>query len=146
MTEEQIQRYARHILLPDVGGRGQARLLAGSISIDVAAGAATEVALAYLAAAGVGRLVLRGATADAVTAADVADGLLLGVGDLGRPRGAALADRLVALNPEVVVDEDDGPTALELQALPIGGDLADALVVGGRAAAQAVAALVQGPA
>ena len=54
-TEEQIERYSRHILLPEVGGKGQAKLLSSSAFV-VGAGGLGSPALLYLAAAGVGRL------------------------------------------------------------------------------------------
>lgn len=58
LSEEQIQRYSRHILLPGVGGVGQERLLASSVLIAYPADeeSAALTALAYLAAAGVGRV------------------------------------------------------------------------------------------
>ena len=58
LSEEQIQRYSRHILLPGVGGVGQERLLASSVLIVFSEDeeSAALMALAYLAAAGVGRI------------------------------------------------------------------------------------------
>ncbi len=58
LSEEQIQRYSRHILLPGVGGAGQERLLASSVLIAYSEDeeSAALMALAYLAAAGVGRI------------------------------------------------------------------------------------------
>ena len=58
---DQIARYARHVLLPDVGGIGQAALLAACAEIDLA-DPAGAIAATFLAAGGVGALVLRGAT------------------------------------------------------------------------------------
>ncbi len=58
LTEEQIQRYSRHVLLPEVGGVGQERLLASSVLIafSINEEGAAALALVYLAAAGVGRI------------------------------------------------------------------------------------------
>lgn len=58
LREEQIQRYSRHILLPGVGGAGQERVLASSVLIAFSEDeeSAALMALAYLAAAGVGRI------------------------------------------------------------------------------------------
>lgn len=70
LREDQIQRYSRAILLPQVGGRGQRRLLEASASV-VGGGLAARVALAYLAAAGVG--VLRTLAGDEALVADMRD-------------------------------------------------------------------------
>jgi hypothetical protein len=66
MRDEQVQRYARHILLPDVGGLGQTALLVSSARIELreADPLAELIAAQYLAAGGVGKIVIRGATAD----------------------------------------------------------------------------------
>jgi molybdopterin/thiamine biosynthesis adenylyltransferase len=147
LREDQIQRYARHVLLPDVGGRGQQRLLAAAVAVELGPGRAAEItALAYLAAAGVGRLVLIGDVGGPVGDEEIAGGVLLGVADRGRPRGQAVRERIAALNPDVAVSEsgDDGlrladelapadPSAL---ALGPGGAAADALARAGAAAAR----------
>jgi hypothetical protein len=66
MRDEQVRRYARHILLPDVGGLGQTALLVSTVKIELreADPLAELIAAQYLAAGGVGKIVLRGATAD----------------------------------------------------------------------------------
>jgi hypothetical protein len=105
LREDQIERYARHILLPDVGGVGQKRLLAAVVVVELGPDPAAEsVALAYLAAAGVGRLVLAGDADGAITDAEVRAGILLGAGDVSRPRIQAITDRIAALNPDVRVE------------------------------------------
>ncbi len=149
LREDQIQRYARHVLLPDVGGRGQQRLLAAAVAVAVGPDRGAELtALAYLAAAGVGRLVLTGDVQGPVGADEIAGGVLLGAADRGRPRGEAVRERVAALNPDVVVSDDGGPAdALRLadelapadpsaQALGPGGAAADALARAGAAAAR----------
>ncbi len=149
LTEAQVRRYARHILLPDVGGVGQQRLLAGSVEVTVGPHSAAAVAaLAYLAAAGVGRLYLAGPVDDAVTAEEAAGGILFGTADVGRPRLAALRARLVALNPDVTVvaAEPESRAAVTLDRLPeVGEDVAAALRHGGGAAVQALARLIADP-
>jgi hypothetical protein len=55
LSDTQVRRYARHVLLPEVGGRGQERLLAASVRV-LGDGRAAEEAALYLAAAGIGRL------------------------------------------------------------------------------------------
>jgi len=148
LREDQIQRYARHVLLPDVGGRGQQRLLAAAVAVELGAGRAAEVtALAYLAAAGVGRLVLTGDVDGATGDDEIAGGVLFGAADRGRPRGEAARARIGALNPDVVVSAGDGAGALRLadeleppdpSALDLGpgGASADALARAGAAAAR----------
>ncbi|MFH0793077.1 MAG: ThiF family adenylyltransferase, partial [bacterium] len=55
LTEQQIERYSRHILLPEVGGKGQQKLLNSSV-LCIGAGGLGSPALFYLAAAGIGRI------------------------------------------------------------------------------------------
>jgi hypothetical protein len=64
MRDEQVRRYARHILLPDVGGLGQTALLVSTAKVELheREPLAELIAAQYLAAGGVGHLVLRGAT------------------------------------------------------------------------------------
>lgn len=63
MRDDQVRRYARHIMLPDVGDAGQRALMAASATLDVAASEpAAMIAGSYLAAGGVGTLVAAGAT------------------------------------------------------------------------------------
>lgn len=146
-----MRRYARHILLPDVGGAGQARFLAAEVEVSVGGGgtdhdAAGIAALAYLAAAGVGRLHLCGDPHGPVSAAEARAGILYGAGDVGTPRIAALRARIAAINPDVeVVAARPGHGAIPLApAAPVpwpvpeqpGEAVAVALVIGGARAAQ----------
>ena len=64
MRDEQVQRYARHILLPDVGGLGQTALLVSSARLELRERDpdAELIAASYLAAGGVGTVVVRGAS------------------------------------------------------------------------------------
>jgi hypothetical protein len=64
MRDEQVRRYARHILLPDVGGLGQTALMVSAAKIELRESEpeAELIAALYLAAGGVGKLVIRGAT------------------------------------------------------------------------------------
>jgi hypothetical protein len=64
MRDEQVRRYARHILLPDVGGLGQTALMVASARVELRESEpeAELIAARYLAAGGVGTIVLRGAT------------------------------------------------------------------------------------
>lgn len=114
LTEEQIVRYSRHVLLPEVGGRGQRRLLEGSAHV-VGAGLAAETALLYLAAAGVGRV---------------------GV-DPALP--GAVVDHARALNPEVWI----GRAADGERVAPAEADGARAVTEGARAALRAILRLLE---
>ncbi|HTM20846.1 MAG TPA: ThiF family adenylyltransferase [Kofleriaceae bacterium] len=138
LAPEQVHRYARHLLVPEVGRAGQERLLAATVSVALTPGdGAAVAALAYLAAAGVGHLRLAGDTAGPVTAADLAAALLYRTADLGRPRGDVLIDHLHALNPDVHVAVGAG----EPLAIARTGDRADSLILGAGAAVTAIAAL-----
>ena len=114
LRDDQIRRYARHVLLPDVGGRGQERLLAAAVVVELGAERAAEVAaLAYLAAAGVGRLILAGDPGGALGEAEIARGILYGAADRGRSRGQAARARIAAINPDVEVVEGAGAPPAE---------------------------------
>jgi hypothetical protein len=120
LREDQIERYARHILLPDVGGVGQKRLLAAAVVVELGPDPAAEsAALAYLAAAGVGRLVLAGDVAAAITDAEARAGILLGAGDVGRPRIEAITERIAALNPDVRVERAPAAGVADRNAVPL---------------------------
>jgi molybdopterin-synthase adenylyltransferase len=143
LAEAQVRRYARHVLLPDVGGRGQERLLGAAIAVPVGPRAAAEVAaLIYLAAAGVGTLVVTGEPDGAVTAAEQSAGIAYGVTDVGRPRIEALRERVGAINPEVTVTLSPHPGAVLLSAAEPADDVASALIAGGNAAARTIARLL----
>lgn len=66
MRDEQVRRYARHVLLPDVGGLGQTALLVASARLELRERdpEAELIAATYLAAGGVGTVIIRGASAD----------------------------------------------------------------------------------
>jgi molybdopterin/thiamine biosynthesis adenylyltransferase len=133
LRPDQKRRYLRHILL--FGAEGQERLLAAAVAVDEAAGAGAA-ALWYLAAAGVGTLVV--ADEGAVLPEDV--GLIFEIADVGRSRREAAAERLAALNPDVTVVAS-GATARRIPALPA-RDEADALAIGAAAAGAAIQAVV----
>lgn len=136
LSEPQIERYSRHILLPDVGGVGQRRLLESSAAVRIAGGSAAVAALAYLAAAGVGRLIVLGDAGGAVTAADARRGILYGHSDIGRPRLHALRERIAAINPDVEVTGEGDAPVVETEPCD---DVAGALIAGGEAALRFVA-------
>lgn len=112
LTEEQIRRYSRHIILPEVGGRGQKRILEASVLLAGLGGAGSAAAL-YLAAAGVGRIALWDPAP--VTEADLAAAIGHTLDRLGQNRAASVAEPLRAINPEVeviVAESEAGAAAL----------------------------------
>ena len=151
MTDEQVRRYARHILLTDVGGRGQERLLAASCIVPVGPDRAAETtALLYLAAAGVGTIGLVGPLAGPVEVGEQHEQIAYVSADVGKPRGAALAARVRALNPDVrVVPASavgvDAPALVvpDVAAWLEGGGVAVALARGGAAACALIGGLVR---
>lgn len=96
-----LERYARHIILREIGGPGQERLRRATVAV-VGAGGLGAPALLYLAAAGVGRL--RIMDDDAVSLSNLQRQVIFATADLGRPKVEAAAERLTALNPDVVVE------------------------------------------
>ncbi|MDF2631169.1 MAG: UBA/THIF-type binding fold [Symbiobacteriaceae bacterium] len=101
LTDEEIGRYSRHILLPEVGGKGQVRLKQSSVLIVGAGGLGSPVAL-YLAAAGVGRIGL--IDSDVVDVSNLQRQVLHDTAQLGRPKVESGADRLRAINPHITVE------------------------------------------
>lgn len=99
-TDAQVRRYSRQILMPGVGGRGQQRLLAAAVSVDLA-DAAGPLATVLLAAAGVGRIALVGPVDRAISDADVAFPLTRD--DRRQTLGAALRAHVARRNPDVQV-------------------------------------------
>jgi adenylyltransferase/sulfurtransferase len=101
LSDEEISRYARHLVLPEVGREGQSRLKAASVLLVGAGGLGSPAAL-FLAAAGVGRLAL--VDPDRVDASNLQRQVLHGTRDVSRPKVASAADRLRDLNPHLRVD------------------------------------------
>lgn len=97
-----LERYSRHLLLPEVGLVGQRRLQASRVALLGAGGLGSPVAL-YLAAAGVGHLTL--IDDDHVERSNLQRQVLHGEADIGRAKVASAAATLRALNPEVNVEE-----------------------------------------
>ena len=103
-NEEQVQRYARHIILPEIGGAGQRKLLDAKVLVIGAGGLGSPVAM-YLAAAGVGTLGV--VDFDAVDLSNLQRQIVHGTSDVGRPKVASAAARLRELNPTIDVIEHD---------------------------------------
>jgi adenylyltransferase/sulfurtransferase len=99
--EDQIQRYARHILLPEIGGTGQARLLAARVLIIGAGGLGSPVLL-YLAAAGIGTIGL--IDDDVVDLSNLQRQIAHTTDRLGVPKVESAARAARALNPDVAIE------------------------------------------
>jgi len=100
-TDEEVERYARHLVLREIGGPGQQRLKASSVLIVGAGGLGAPAAM-YLAAAGIGRLGL--VDADVVALSNLQRQVLYGTWDVGRGKVVAAGERLTGLNPHVAID------------------------------------------
>jgi molybdopterin/thiamine biosynthesis adenylyltransferase len=103
-SDEEVERYARHLVLREIGGPGQQKLAAARVLIVGAGGLGSPAAL-YLAAAGVGEIAL--ADPDTVSLSNLQRQVLYGAGDVGAPKVERAADRLYALNPHVRVEPID---------------------------------------
>jgi len=99
-TEDDIQRYSRHILLAEVGGVGQARLRAARVLIVGAGGLGSPLAL-YLAAAGIGTLGI--CDGDAVELSNLQRQIAHRMDSLGRSKAESAASAARAINPGVTV-------------------------------------------
>ena len=100
MEDEEIERYARHLVLKEIGGPGQQRLRAASALIVGAGGLGGPAAL-YLAAAGVGTITL--IDPDTVSLDNLQRQVQFATGDVGQPKAAIAAQGLARLNPLVNV-------------------------------------------
>lgn len=100
LDEAAIRRFARQIVLPEIGGEGQRRLLAARVLV-IGAGGLGSPLLLYLAAAGIGCLAF--VDDDTVDASNLHRQILFDTADVGRPKVEAAADRLASLAPEVAL-------------------------------------------
>ena len=98
--EDQIHRYARHIILPEVGGVGQAKLLASRVLVIGAGGLGSPV-IQYLAAAGVGTIAV--VDDDHVDLSNLQRQVLHDTASVGSPKVDSAAARVLALNPDVKI-------------------------------------------
>jgi adenylyltransferase/sulfurtransferase len=101
LSQDQIKRYTRHILLPEVGVTGQKKLLEAKVLVVGAGGLGCPISL-YLAAAGVGTIGL--VDFDTVDASNLQRQVLFTTEDVGKPKVEVAAKRLKALNPDVKVN------------------------------------------
>ena len=98
MRDDQLDRYARHIILKEIGGAGQQRLL-DAHAVLIGAGGIGGPAIQYLAAAGVGRLTV--IDDDQVALSNLQRQVLFSAADVGRLKVEAAGDAVARLNPDV---------------------------------------------
>ncbi|HBA89543.1 MAG TPA: adenylyltransferase [Geobacter sp.] len=100
LTDAQIERYSRHIILKEVGGKGQQKLLNGRVLI-IGAGALGSPAALYLAAAGVGTIGI--ADDDVVEISNLQRQIIHHTGDVGKAKVLSACEKMTAMNPDVEV-------------------------------------------
>src|SRR5437588_11683937 len=101
LTNQEIRRYSRHLIIPDIAMDGQRRMKNAKVLCIGAGGLGSPVAM-YLAAAGVGTLGL--VDYDVVDFSNLQRQILHGTPDVGRSKLASARDRLNAINPEVKIE------------------------------------------
>lgn len=120
-SDEEVDRYARQLVLREIGGPGQQRLKAATVALVGAGGLGAPAAL-YLAAAGVGTLRL--IDADTVALSNLQRQVIYGGADVGQPKVEAAAQRLAGLNPHVAVQTHEANlTSINAAELIAGCDL-----------------------
>lgn len=100
LTPNQNTRYARQILLPEVGGSGQAKLLSTRVLV-IGAGGLGAPLLQYLAAAGIGHLTI--ADNDTVAVSNLQRQVIYDTVSVGKSKAVCAAERLSALNPDIEI-------------------------------------------
>ena len=101
LSKEEVLRYSRHLIMPEVGMEGQLKLKRAKVLLIGSGGLGAPLAL-YLAAAGVGRLGL--VDFDRVDFSNLQRQVLFGTSDIGRPKLEAARHRLADLNPAIQID------------------------------------------
>ena len=143
-TEEELERYARHIVLHEIGGPGQQKLKAAQVLV-VGAGGLGAPAIQYLAAAGVGTLGV--VDDDTVSLSNLQRQVIHASEDVGEPKVVSAARAVARLNPEVGVRRhqirltaENAPTILEDYDLVVDGsdNFATRYLVNRMAAEQAI--------
>ncbi|WP_428151019.1 HesA/MoeB/ThiF family protein [Brevundimonas sp.] len=120
-SEDEVERYARHLVLSEIGGPGQQRLKAATVVVVGAGGVGSPAAL-YLSAVGVGTL--RIVDGDTVSLSNLQRQILFDTADIDRPKVEAAAGRLGAINPHVRIEALNRPlTAENAESIIAGADV-----------------------
>lgn len=106
LTHEEVKRYSRHLIMPEVGMEGQKKLKAATVLLIGAGGLGSPLAM-YLAAAGIGRIGL--VDYDVVDYTNLQRQIIHGTKDVGRPKLDSARERILDINPHVRVDTYDVP-------------------------------------
>jgi molybdopterin/thiamine biosynthesis adenylyltransferase/rhodanese-related sulfurtransferase/molybdopterin converting factor small subunit len=104
LSNEEIARYSRHLILPEVGMAGQVKLKQAKVAMVGAGGLGAPLGL-YLAAAGVGRIGL--VDFDVVDVSNLQRQVIHGTSDIGRKKLDSAADRMLDINPHLQIDKFD---------------------------------------
>lgn len=125
LRDDQLDRYARHIILKEIGGEGQKRLLGAHITV-IGAGGIGSPLLSYLAGAGIGTI--RVIDDDAVDLSNLQRQTLFGTADVGTPKAEAAMQAVARINPDVKLipilqrlDADNAETLLRHSDVVIDG-------------------------
>ena len=121
LSDQQLERYARHIVLREVGGAGQAKLSAAKVLVIGAGGLGSPLIL-YLAAAGVGTIGI--VDFDTVSLSNLQRQIAHGTGDIGRLKTQSASDTARGINPDIrIVAHDMRMTAANAASLIDGYDI-----------------------
>jgi sulfur-carrier protein adenylyltransferase/sulfurtransferase len=110
LSKQEILRYSRHLIMPEVGMEGQLKLKQARVLLIGTGGLGAPLGL-YLAAAGVGRIGV--VDFDVVDFTNLQRQVLFGTSDVGRPKIAAARDRLRSLNPEIEIEATEARLSSE---------------------------------
>ncbi len=104
LSNDEIARYSRHLILPEVGVEGQLKLKHASVAMIGAGGLGAPLGL-YLAAVGIGRIGI--VDFDVVDASNLQRQVIHGTKDIGRKKLDSAADRMLDINPNLVIDKHE---------------------------------------
>lgn len=104
LSHEEVQRYSRHLIMPEVGMEGQTKLKKASVLMVGAGGLGAPLGM-YLAAAGIGRLGI--VDFDVVDHSNLQRQVTFGAKDVGRPKLEAASERLSDINPHITIESHE---------------------------------------